>query len=88
MTRDHILDVEIAHVRARLGALAGRLAALAGVLHALRDEHDQCIRGGEGEDTAAPALQAARAHDEQLGLLLGQERRRLEQLLLKRKERP
>ena len=88
MTRDHILDVEIAHSRARLEALAGRLAALAGVLHALRDEHDQCLRDGAGEDTAARALQSARAHDEQLGLLLGQARRKLEQLLLKRKERP
>ena len=88
MTRDHILDVEIAHTRARLEALAQRLSALAGVLHALRDEHYQCLRNGEGEDTAAPALQAARAHDERLGLLLGQERRRLEQLLQKRKERP
>ena len=88
MTRDHILDDEIARARARLEALARRLAALAGVLHALRDEHDQCLRDGEGEDTAALALQATRAHDERLGLLLAHNRQQLEQLLRKRKERP
>ena len=87
MTRDSLLDDEIARLTRRLEQMAFRLAALAGVLNTLAHEHDQCLRDNEGEALAGLALQAVRIHDEQLRLLYGQLQERRSRLQQKR-QRP